>query len=113
MISYIKFDDDTGILKDTDLAGFHAALANRALSVYAYIGVSDDPGWDVARTTRALFPALEIYLFSSIDDLRTSVPSGTPAGVVFGFDDQPDQLLTVAEASVGRIVRKAIAEALV
>ena len=92
-------------------AGLEADLVDPVVRVYVYVGKAADPGWDAALTACGWLVGVRPYLASDISLLRKWVPTGNPSGIVFGSDDQPDRLLTDAEAAVEKIVRAANKEA--
>jgi hypothetical protein len=111
MIQFFSTDDDSGVAKITTIDAFRAALANPVLQVYAVVGGAADPAWTVARTARAALPALEIYLFSDLNDLRQWVPNDAPVGIAFGFGNQPKILLEARQAADPLVAIALIAQA--
>jgi hypothetical protein len=96
----------------SDLETLTEQIEDPDVAVYVYIGKKTDTGWKIARTACGLFVETNPWLVSDVEALRTWVPLGKPKGVVFGFDGEPDSLLTDAETVLLNVVRKAIVHAL-
>jgi hypothetical protein len=86
-------------------------LVHPIIRVYVYVGQEADAGWEAALTACGWLAGVKPYLAEDIALVRKWVPAGSPKGIVFGTDDQPDTLLDEAEAAIEKIVRKANAEA--
>ncbi len=88
-------------------------LSHPIIEVYVFIGKATEPGWKTGkRACGQLQPAVNLYLATSMKDVREWVPAGSAKGVVFGKDEQPDRLLNEAESSVTDIVVDALLEAI-
>jgi hypothetical protein len=90
------------------LDDFKTDLADQLISVYVYVGAPTDDGWIVAKTACALYAGTNPWLFEDIADLRPWLPTGSPAGIAFGYDDTPGALLDATAATDLTKVRKAI-----
>lgn len=107
-------EDQNGDPKEvqSDLATLTQDIDDPLMAVYVYIGKKGDDGWKIAKTACALFAMTKPWLVSDVAALRTWVPAGSPKGVVFGFDGEPDNLLSEAEVVILKIVRNALTNAI-
>ena len=109
----IRYASGSTDMEEATLKQLRDDLVHPVIEVYVFIGKATEPGWKTGkRACGQLQPACNLYLASSMEDIREWVPAGTAKGVVFGKDPQPDRLLNEAESSVTDIVVDALLEAI-